>query len=330
MKTRNHIISTVFAAAALLAFSSCEHKELCYNHAHVVNLHVVFDWAKAPDASPESMSLYLFPEDGSEPMRYEFVGRDGGTIRVPIGAYDAIGLNSDTEGVYYRNTERFGTFEATTQPTDLLSAGLNGLVSRTENAPRAEGSEEERIALPADRLWSASATGLKLDMAAIDTLVLSLDTSFCRYRVEIVNGENLKYVSGLSAALTGMAGGFLPADGRLSDERVTVPFGMSVTVPEEGDDAGREVVVGETLVFGHCPGGSGTHNLVVYAILADGSKYAYTFDADEVTRQIHAAPDPRNVLIRLDGLPLPKPITNGGGFHPEINEWDEIEIGLEM
>ena len=29
------------------------------------------------------MSLYLYPEDGSEPMRYEFTKREGGTIVVP-------------------------------------------------------------------------------------------------------------------------------------------------------------------------------------------------------------------------------------------------------
>ena len=37
--------------------SSCEHKELCYGHTHTAKVNVVFDWKKAPDASPESMDL---------------------------------------------------------------------------------------------------------------------------------------------------------------------------------------------------------------------------------------------------------------------------------
>ena len=49
-----------------------------------------------------------------------------------------------------------------------------------------------------------------------------------------------------------------------------------------------------------------------------------------MTGQIHSAPDPRNVHIVLDGLPLPKPITNGGGFQPEVEPWKPVEIDLKM
>lgn len=84
----------------VLLFVACTHKELCYDHAHSVDLTVVFDWGQAPDAKPESMSLYLFPKDGSKSLRYEFVGREGGTVVVPAGRYDALCLNSDTEKIF--------------------------------------------------------------------------------------------------------------------------------------------------------------------------------------------------------------------------------------
>ena len=93
---------------AALAVASCEHKDLCYDHSHTIDVEVVFDWRNASEAAPESMSLYLFPGDG-EALRYDFTGRDGGTIRVPIGKYEALCLNSDTENIVYRNTERKGT-----------------------------------------------------------------------------------------------------------------------------------------------------------------------------------------------------------------------------
>lgn len=109
-----NILNTVTMAALLVAATSCEHKDLCHDHAHAVEVEVVFDWRNAPDAAPASMSLYLFPGDG-EALRYDFTGRDGGTIRVPIGKYEALCLNSDTENIGYRNTERKGTFEVTTQ-----------------------------------------------------------------------------------------------------------------------------------------------------------------------------------------------------------------------
>ena len=37
-----------------------------------------------------------------------------------------------------------------------------------------------------------------------------------------------------------------------------------------------------------------------------------------------------NVHILLDGLSLPKPIDNGGGFNPDMDEWDIEEIEISM
>ena len=82
---------------AALAVASCEHKDLCYDHSHTIDVEVVFDWRNASEAAPESMSLYLFPTNGGEALRYEFTDCGGGTIRVPVGNYGALCLNSDTE-----------------------------------------------------------------------------------------------------------------------------------------------------------------------------------------------------------------------------------------
>ena len=67
---------------AALAVASCEHKDLCYDHSHTIDVEVVFDWRSASEAAPESMSLYLFPTNGGEALRYEFTDCGGGTIRV--------------------------------------------------------------------------------------------------------------------------------------------------------------------------------------------------------------------------------------------------------
>lgn len=43
---------TVYALLAMILFS-CEHKELCFHHPHMVTLRVDFDWKNAPQADPE-------------------------------------------------------------------------------------------------------------------------------------------------------------------------------------------------------------------------------------------------------------------------------------
>lgn len=318
--TQKYLLSGVVALSLL---AGCEHKDLCYDHTHIAPLQVVFDWQQAPDADPESMSLYLFPKNGGEALRYEFIGRDGGPINVPAGSYDAVCLNSDTEGITYQNTNRFETFEITTQTTELLTQGLTELDVRSDTAPRAEGTENERISLPADMLWSGSLRDIELVEDIESTITLTPAVSVCHYRVEITEAENVKYVKGLSATLSSLSGGVIPASGQSTAERITHPFAMQAS-------ADYTTLTGELYTFGHCPDTEGTHTLIVYALLDDGNKVAYTFDTSEVTRQIHEAPDQRNVEIRLTGLPLPAPIPGGSGFQPTVDDWEEIGVDIIM
>lgn len=129
----------------------------------------------------------------------------GGTIRVPVGNYGALCLNSDTENVTYRNTDQKTTFEVSTRTTDLLS-GLSALGVRSDGVPRADGTETERVALPR-MSFGAIVRRIELKQtAAAQTIVLYPELSVCRYTVEIRNAENLKYVSGISGSLSSLAG----------------------------------------------------------------------------------------------------------------------------
>ena len=314
------IFHAAAAAAVLAAATSCEHKELCYDHSDAVDVEVVFDWCNAPDASPESMSLYLFPA-GGEALRYEFTDCRGGTIRVPVGSYEALCLNSDTENVTYRNAECRETFEVTTRTADLLS-GLSVLGVLSDGVPRVDGTESERVILPPDMLWSDYAESVELKpTAGTPTVTLSPEMSICRYTVEIRNAANLKYVSGISGSLSSMAESLYPGVGcdATCKTGATIPFDAAVS-------ADKSTVTGELFAFG-CPSARKTHALTVYAVLSDESKWYYTYD---VTDQIHSAPDRRDVHIVLDGLPLPKPIVNGGGFQPDVDDWQSVNVDIEM
>lgn len=317
MKT---LIYSFVAIGALALATSCKHKELCYDHSHTVDVEVVFDWRDAPDAAPESMSVYLFPTDGGEALRYELTNRKGGSIRVPVGTYDALCLNSDTKSVSYRNADRFETFEVTT-PTTTLLANLSSIGVRSEGVPRAEGSETERIALSPDRLWGDHSRGIVLrQVAEKQTITFYPADQVCRYTVEIRNAENLKYVLGVSGSLSSLAGGLYAGKSQLTEECVTIPF--EVLVSED-----QTALSAELLTFGHCPSTQNEHQLIIYAVLSDESRWYYTYN---VTEQIHAAEDQRNVHILLDGLPLPEPIVNGGGFQPSVDEWHSVGVDIEM
>lgn len=316
-------IPTLLLAAMTLA--GCEHKELCYDHSHTVKMDVVFDWTKVQDFdendAPGSMSLYLFPLEGGEALRYDFPKHRGGTISVPHGRYAAFCHNSDTENVLHRNTETLESFEIYTGDTPVML----GIGEDTRSVPKADGAEDERVSRSPDMLWTDYLEeDIELKMGdKRSSVTLYPEVSVCTYHVEITGVENLKYVSSISGSLSGMAGGFLPWKTRMTEEKVTLPF--EVKMSED-----KTAITGNFYGFGHCPSKDGDHSIVIYAVLTDGSRCYYTYKGEEVTRQLNEAPDPKNVYIRLNGLPLPLPEQGGGSFKPGVGEWEEVEEDIIM
>lgn len=310
-------IASILSLTAGLLFSSCEHKELCYDHRHFVDVEVVFDWKNAPDADPTTMDIYFVPEEGGAAERFQFAGKNGGRISVPLGRYNVVGINSDSETNQLQGTGRWETFEVRTVTTSLLSfLGVRG-----SEPPRAEGTENERTAYTPDRLWSTGETGMHLtDPTRSYKITLYPERQLCNYMVKVLNVTNLKYARDISGALSSMAGGLLAGSGELTKELVTMSF--------PGNSDMVSTITSNFHVFGHCPTLDNPHKLTIYAVLADGSRFYKTFD---VTDQVHGATDRCNVEIVIDGLELPKPIINGGGFNPDVDEWtdgDEIEIPM--
>lgn len=323
MVMRRFVIA-LLVLTGLLAFDSC-HKELCYQHPHSCDVKVVFDWMKAPEANPATMSQYLYPlhTDEVTPMRYEFKGRDGGMVTVPEGSFSSVGLNSDirllsvSEGT---SPEEILVTTAGNQPLKALSLyGVSG-----DNLPRAEGTATERMAASADRFYTGSLVEFAVSRKDKEkTIVIYPDEATCRIRVEIRNVENFDRLMASGAAITTLAGSFIPWSFSATNEKVTVPFDL---VP----DAENTRLTGSIYSFGcpsDCDAAPVNHTLSVYAIMDDGERVWFNID---VTDRIHNAPDPHDILIVIDHLPLPSEPAYGGGFSPVVNPWREITIGITM
>jgi hypothetical protein len=329
MKSLRHILLPALLILLTAAFTSCEHKDLCYVHPHSTRVKVVFDWMNAPEANPESMVLYLFPTEGGAPEIFEFVGRDGGYIDVTPGSYTAMCLNSSTENLAYNTLRQHSEYyedcdlyEVSTGTTELLSRfASNVYISKAAAtmAPRADGTDDQRIVLEPDSIWSDSTRPVDLSYVAGDTKVITLypEQAFCHYTVKILHVDNADQVSGITAALSGQAGGFYPTARRLTEETVTIPFEMHL-------HAAEATVDGDLRTFGHNPTGGDdqSHLITVYATMRNGAKYYMTYD---VTEQIHSAANPRELLIVIDNLALPEAIGDSG-FGPVVDEWQDDEV----
>lgn len=306
--------TTVNLLTGLLMFFliSCEHKDLEYTQT--TDVQVVINWKKAPESSPETMRIMLFPLHGGEPLVYDLIGHDGGHISVPRGHYRVLCYNSDTESILYKNMESYDNFEA--------CAPDDGLRVRGGNAPRAEGTVRQRIAKSHDWLYSAHLNDVSIEIGpAKPTLVLYPDLSVCHYRVEIKNVSNLQYISSgnVSGSLSSMSGGVFTSTNEPIPELVTVPF--------EVTSDGISTLKADFLTFGRPISSHVFHQLMIYIIMPDGSKKYYQY---HVTDQILSATDSRDVHIVLNGLSLPKPMVNGGGFQPSMDVWENINVNLPM
>ena len=340
---RKAFYTTLLVSA--LALTACEHKELCYEHPHTTDVEVVFDWNCAPEAEAnnevESMCLWFYPVDGAgnrtgDPIYQNIPGMKGGRVNVPVGRYQVLFYNNDYERVRFRGQEQFLTHECYTREGDLFEA-VYGRASGS-SAPRAEGTEGEPVVLTPDKMWGDNAVDVEIGESGLSyrftrdgetepTTVVSDGKRFtllpheqvCDYTLEVRNVENLKYATRVCAALSGMSGSVFCAGEELTEQCVTLPI--------EAVSDGVSTITGAFHTFGHHEANDERHLLTIYAWMEDGKGY---YGSVDVTGQVDNAEDRRNVRIVVDGFKLPKPITNGGGFQPDVEEWNPVDVDINM
>ena len=309
--------AALIAAFVACTFSSCEHKELYYPSSPTAEVRVKFDWSAAPGARVEGMCAWFFPEAGGKPVRCDFTDPAGGTVKIPPGDYRAVYMNNDTEVAQVRGEESVGTLELYTRQSSLLEA-----VNSRGNPPGANPAGEPVVAAP-EAVWGGSLGGVRIEMdgngKALHAVVLPVQPLTSTVSLEVLNVENLKYVSAVGASLSGLSGSLFPGSGTLSAVRSTVPFAA--------DPDGVSRITGSMQVFGLSANADTGRTLTLYVILADGSKHYFRFD---VSDRVNNAPDKRHIRIVIDKLSLPKPIVNGGGFHPSVDEWGSEEHTLKL
>ncbi|MDE6383852.1 MAG: DUF5119 domain-containing protein [Paramuribaculum sp.] len=309
---------TFVALMALVAFG-CRHKGFDDDERTMVRINVVFDWQKAPDAHPQSMALYLYPDGGGQPLRYVFQNCTGGEIAVPVGSYTALCVNNDnTDWAELRNTGDIETFEIHTPPV----AGISLTDLRTSDPEVGESQDSALVQTPY-LLWSDAGEVFSLNPSDTEkTLTMYPEESGCHYTIDIYDIDNPASVAdrNLFATFSGVADGYDPGTRHPSANNVTMPLSMTIS-----DDCSQ--IHGEFLNFGQCPDIRYINELRLHVFLTDGSAWTYSFD---VTDQAHNAPDPRNVHIVLRGLPVPKPIDLAGGLRPVVEDWLVEHIDLNM
>lgn len=314
-------IATLAMIAILATLASCNTDELCYDHPHVGETIVRFDWSRCPDAAPASVATYFFTPDRQENLRYNFGGRDGGKVNLPYGSYSALGLNSDHNSwARMRYVHDIDAFEIYTEDV----ATLRGLGLDVHSLPSTRANNEQRMAkTPEGRLYNHRLDNIDVnENTEGQTITFYPEEVTCHYTITVTDVENIKYLHGspIDGTLSGMAEGFCHGKHSPTSTPVTMPY---VLVPDEASNTLR----GSFLTFGRPNDASISHTAIIYVIFDDGTAQYYSYD---VSNQVRNAPDPLHVDIVINGIKLPKPIVNGGGFSPDVKEWNDQSEEIQM
>lgn len=332
---RCHYLSNLLPIAVTLSLgataTSCIFEDDC-DCPNMLPFTIENDWKACSDASPEGMAYIFFPDDGSEPWRYDFAGRDAGKVNIQIGQYKFLSFNDDTYNVLFRNENRYDSYEAYTSARELL--GSIPQEQRGKSLPH--NTCETTVDCP-DMMWSCAYCDFSLGYDGVrfapfatpqPNSIMKYSPYFmltaiqrpltARYTFRIEDIENLEGVKSMSAALSGMAGAMMLASGIKEDYPSTLTLKVSVI--------NSTAVGGNFCTFGIPDDPSADNILSLFVVINDGRRFCYQF---VVTDQVRTAPDPLNVNLIVRGLTLEKPETGGDtGFDVAVDGWETVVVNI--
>ena len=328
MSNRCLHISCWGALIALFLLTSCkmDMRELCDDHTHATNVQVTFDWQLSPEATAKGMAVYFYNlgKPANDPIRYDFAGMEGGTLKLTPGTWQAIAFNNDTETILLRGTESIHTMEAYTRQSSIeegtmltRSSGERWSTTRAEN---------QSVILEPDELWCAVSEPFTLGIdEEPHTISFKPEPRISEIIITIRNVPNLQYTSQFGGSITDLAPSIFMASGLQGVGRATQAFTIDVidssTLRMHFHTFGLVPQIEET-------GEQPSYQLTIYAILADGKEWSYTEDVTEQLNNQEELAEGLSINIELEDLPVPKPIVNGSGFQPTIDDWQGTEIDV--
>ena len=301
MRTNRHI-ANILALTALISSVSCQHKDLCYDHPHDGRLQVVFDWATLPESVEENMELFLFPVGGGPHLHYQFYDIHGGYIDVPSGVYKAICANTGT------GANRF----------DAPSDNFNEFMVTTRALIKAEDTILEPDILYSDHIND----DIRIISGTNQTLVMHPAQRTPRYTVLVNNVRNLNGAKSCTATLTKLSCSYLAANDEPVDDSHSESFEMA--------RAGETSIAGTVTIFGHRHSECQEHILTLHFALQNREVLNCTVDiSDRMKELVREGRMSGEIIIDLD-IELPKPISNGSGFQPTVDDWEGEEIDVSI
>lgn len=327
-------------AGIVVTLSSCEHKELCFNHdEHApksnVRIEATYekewqytceggtDWENSSlwngfgmdyDAlrpgTPGGLRVQVYNTDGTNNVVN--IAAEGDIVQMRPGEHSLLFYNNDTEYIVFDDMQSYSKARATTRTRSRSSYIGNSYM---------EDSEENTVNAP-DMLYGNYMESYTAERKMeTDVLPVTMHPLVFTYLVRYEFSHGLEYVALARGALAGMAEAVWLNSGRTSEEAATILYDCTL------QDFGVQALVHS---FGipdypnehYTTRADRRYGLNLEVRLKNGKILSFDFD---VTDQV--ATQPQGGVITVSGIEISDEdgMEGGSGFDVDINDWGEYE-----
>ena len=329
-------ILIISALAGVLALSSCWRDDLYYATVDRATVRIEADWTPAR-LTPNGVSAFVLDSNGAA---FDVVRSNDSRkvdLSLPEGSYSVVVLNNTLDE--YRNIESAGTDRLETFA--LMGRAVSPNFTTLGGGTRAEsfigepdtvaGSVVRNIEVTRKMIeyFRTKPHGMEPAPAAVYQTAPTRIISVADIRVHV---KGLKYAAGAPRThLKNLSGGYyLDSDKPhslqvchefvLNNKRVDPDNYKLATITKQLISFGPEKANGKCL---------NDHQLVMNFILVNGETHTVSLNVKDLIETSHDGVQTVH-KIRAE-VTLPEAIGNGDGvFHPEVEEWEEIETELPI
>ena len=339
---RDYIIIPILLPAMLLlllAISSCKRDHLYYEGLHTATVIVNPDWTKS-HLHPNGVTVYAYnSSDGSLYKRFPPVSaQERCYIQLPKGNYTLVVMN-DTPEEFADRIDFIGEENLNT----LQAKGVQDLKrSKIENA-----SGSLYCIVEPDTLAVALYSNLNITQQQIDYFWDKPENTVSPENAIKINVEpqrvvtminikahvkGLKYARGTTVSyFRGLAEGHMLGQGQNSMESVAQSFILNQRVFDPGSYSDGTIKA-SFLSFGMLGDGntSSRYYLDINFVLINGEPYPLTFDVTDLITVDISLNLQLSLNINLE-IELPEVIGDeGGGFNPDVGEWEDEIVDIPI
>lgn len=304
-----------------------------YNNIPNVTTGIYNDKIPVPEFHTDVLRVLFYNGAGSRILSEGFItertvdaeGNDivTGDVMLAPGNYRVLAYNFDTPSTLIRSEQKWEGITAFTD--EIPESKYRSLQGRA--------LENEHIYYEPDHLFVARDANLYVE-AHSDVKVIELDanTIIDTYYVQI-RVKNLEYAASATAVLTGLSATNTIGDNtRHQEESSALYIEMHKSTDERIEDENKDVLCGVFNTFGRIEGVPSDLHITFQALTREGEYAEKTINMTPIFLSEDARERRWLLIEEVWELPVPinPPGSGGGGFSPEVDDWDNEEVVIPI